>query len=110
MIIISLIYLILLGFVLDTIRRHDLFNKQHPKGFNLYLFYFMAIAVCLFRIMVMLCVFSAIIIDDHKPIDYFNYAFYSATLAIILIAFSQINSIITAALRTRFVNNYIEGN
>ena len=109
MIVISLIYLVLLGFVLDTIRRHDLFNRQNPKGFNLYLFYFMAIMVCLLRIMVMMCVFSSIIRDDYKPFDYFNYGFYSATLAIILIAFSQINSIITAALRTRYVNKHIEG-
>ena len=69
----------------------------------------MAILVCLFRCMVMMCVFSAILKDDSKPMNYFNYAFYSATFAIILIAFSQINSIVSAALRTRYVNKYIEG-
>ena len=69
----------------------------------------MAIMVCLLRCMVMFCVFYEIFQDSFKPIDYFNYAFYSATLAIILIAFSQINSIITTALRTRYVNKYIEG-
>ena len=59
--------------------------------------------------MVMMCVFLGMNQDSYTPIDYFNYAFYSATLAIILIAFSQINSIITTALRTRYVNKYIEG-
>ena len=104
MISISLIYLALLGFVLDTMHKHELFNRKIVKGFNLYLFYFMAILVCLLRCMVMLCVFSAVQMDNFKPSEYVNYAFYSASLAIILIALSQINSINTAAMRTRYVN------
>ena len=104
MIIVSLIYLLLLLFVLDTMVKHDLFNRSSAKGCNLYLFYFMAIIVCLFRCMVMMCQFSAIVMDNYQPMEYFNYAFYSATFAIILIAFSQINSINTASMRTRYVN------
>ena len=88
MILISLIYLLLLLFVLDTMAKHDLFSKKSAKGFNLYLFYFMAVVVCLFRCMVMMCQFSAIVMDNSQPMEYFNYAFYSATFAIILIAFN----------------------
>ena len=84
-----------------------IFTKKH--SFNLYLFNVMAILVCLLRCMNVMCVFSSIYINKEKPMDYFNFAFYSATLAIILIAFSQINSIVFAALRTRYANKYTEG-
>lgn len=39
----------------------------------------------------------------------FNYGFYTATFAIVLIAVSQINSINTATLKTRYVNKHSEG-
>ena len=45
--------------------------------------------------------------NDYRYMDYYNYGFYTATFSIILIAVSQINSINTATLRTRYVNEYM---
>ena len=42
--------------------------------------------------------------DSDLYREKFNYGFYTATFAIILIAFTQINSINSASLKTRYVN------
>lgn len=95
--------------ILDTMRLHEIF-KLKLKSINLYLFYFLAIVVCLGRYYSFI-ILSMSLQRDNEWIyqQNFNYGFYTATFAIVLIAVSQINSINTATLKTRYVNKHSEG-
>ena len=95
--------------ILDTMRLHEIF-KLKLKSINLYLFYFLAIVVCLGRYYSFI-ILSMSLKRDNEWIyqQNFNYGFYTATFAIVLIAVSQINSINTATLKTRYVNKHSKG-
>jgi hypothetical protein len=103
-----LIYLVLLWAIIDTMRKHDIFKKEQ-KNINLYLFYTLSIIVCFGRYMTIFSVLLCSVLDDGDFLDYFNYGFYTATFSIMLIAFSQINSINTATLRARYINKHYSG-
>ena len=53
--------------------------------------------------------FTALQIDRAAVLKYFNYGFYTATFAIILIAVMQINSIASKTLRCRYLNQLADG-
>ena len=89
--------------------RHEVFRKNQLKkvNVNLILFYFLAIVVSISRFLSMIGLYLSVKKNDYRYMDYYNYGFYTATFSIILIAVSQINSINTATLRTRYVNEYM---
>ena len=95
--------------ILDTMRLHEIF-KLKLKSINLYLFYFLAIVVCLGRYYSFIILTMSLQRDNEWIYQQnFNYGFYTATFAIVLIAVSQINSINTATLKTRYVNKHSKG-
>lgn len=84
-------------------KQHGIFeNKQ--KNVNLYLFYFLSICVCMGRYISLISTFFCCVLNAYTPLNYYNYGFYTAAFSIILIAVSQVNSINTASLRTRYIN------
>ena len=89
-------------------RMHNICKKKQ-KNVNLYLFYGLSIILCLGRFLTLITVFLCCVLNEFYPLDYFNYGFYTATFSIILIAFSQINTINTATLRTRYINKFYSG-
>ena len=108
-IIVLCIYGLTVAIILHTMWLHDIF-KCKLKSINLYLFYFLAIVVCLGRYYSFI-ILSMSLKRNNEWIyqQNFNYGFYTATFAIVLIAVSQINSINTATLKTRYVNKHSEG-
>lgn len=91
--------------IIDTMRLHRVFCKNGPASSSLYKFYFLAIMVATGRLIQEMGLFLSLLEDSRAPSDYnYNFGFYMATFSIILIALSQITTIVTATLRTRFVN------
>ena len=108
-IIVLCVYGLTVLIILDTMRLHEIF-KLKLKSINLYLFYFLAIVVCLGRYYSFI-ILSMSLKRNNEWIyqQNFNYGFYTATFAIVLIAVSQINSINTATLKTMYVNRHEKG-
>ena len=107
--IILIIYGLTALLVLDTVRIQFMYQKK-MKSVNLYLFYLLAIIVCIGRYYSMIILFRGLTQDTESLFDYhFNYGVYTSIFAIILIALTQINSINSATLKTRYVNEYTKG-
>ena len=107
-IIVLCIYGLTIIVIIDTMRRHE-FNLK-LNSINLYLFYFLALVVCLGRYYSFVILAMSLFRDNEWTYQQnFNYGFYTATFAIVLIAVSQINSINTATLKTRYVNKHSKG-
>ena len=108
--IIILAYVCILVAILHTMWLHRASLSCKAKGnFNLNKFYFFAILVIVGRFVQESSLFMAIKRNRQQYFFRFNYGFYVATFSIILIAVSQITSINTAMLRTRYVNKFING-
>ena len=107
------LYIVLLVGIADTMRIHGIFHKcDNTKSYNLYKFYFYAIFVTLGRFLSLISMFAALEDDSYESFDIFNrfnYGFYTATFSIILIAASQVVSILMTFLRADFINRYMEG-
>ena len=84
-IILLCIYGLLVIIILDTLRLHE-FNLT-LKSINLYLFYFLALLVCLGRYYSFVILAMSLYRDNEWIFQInFNFGFYSATIALILIA------------------------
>ena len=107
-IIVLCIYGLMIIIIIDTLRLHE-FNLK-LKSINLYLFYFLALVVCLGQIYSFVILIISLNRDNEWIYEQnFNYGFFSTTISIILIAVQQINSINTATLKTTYVNKYEKG-
>ena len=81
-------YFLVLGVLLDTIRVHRLCRKgEESKEFNVYKFYSLSIFVCVARIFANSAFYKGLNTDDGNMAQEYNFGFYAAVAAIILIAF-----------------------
>ena len=107
---ILIIYGLMLLAILDTMRIHGVFKEKNiQKSINLYLVYLMLFMVCIGRYISVISIFCAVKNDNTYAYQKYNYGFWTATFAIILVSISQINSINMATLRTRYVNRLSTG-
>ena len=96
--------------IFDTMWHHRRSLSCKAKGnFKLNKFYFFAIFVVVGRFIQEISLFMALNRNRRDYMNRFNYGFYTATFSIILIAVSQITTINTANMRTRYVNKFIDG-
>ena len=109
-ILIGIGYFLLLMAIIDTMRLHKICRERPQKvKLNLYKFYFLAILMCLGRMVSQTSLYLALKLDNRDVSHYFNYGFYTACLCIILIAVSQVNTINTSTLRSRYLNKMVQG-
>lgn len=90
-----------------TMWLHGVFSRR-LENFNLYIFYISAISVCIGRYYSFIFLYKALKTDNMNLYTYqFNYGFYVANFAILHIAVSQINRMINATIKSKYLNKRI---
>ena len=89
---ICIICMIIYAFVIiatfHTMFIHETCQKKKLKqvNMNLFLFYFLAVVVCVGRYISLISIYLAVKKDSANSSFYYNYGYYTATFSIILIA------------------------